>query len=240
MTRSPTTLLERLSAFYAAAGVTADRWHVGPEHPALERVAIAELQRRDGRRVLEIGVQAGGFAIPVIAACARLPGFSYTGVDNHAFPNAVPFSLLRSFLASEGLSGTFVESDSAAYLAAAEGPFDLILLDHWKPLYARDLLPILSRPLIAADGVVMLHDVTGVGAGEWPACRAVARACGWEAEIRTDVPGGLALLRRRHGPRPAAWRGIVTVWLEARAAAHNGRRAVRHAMGRLLRRAGLR
>lgn len=234
------SLVRQLEDFYAAAGLAPECWHIGPEHPSLEQVAIEELQQRRGRRLLEIGVQAGGFAVPVIAACSQWPGFSYTGVDSHAFPNAVPFTLIEAFLATHGLTATFVDCDSGAFLAAASAPFDVILLDHFKPRYAPDLVRIFERQLLATDGVVLLHDVTGVGAREWPACLAVARAYGWAATIRTDVPGGLALLRPHGQPRAQAWRLIVRLVVASQWIVGSTRRRVRAVGGQVLRRVGLR
>ncbi|MBM3779079.1 MAG: hypothetical protein FJW23_12745 [Acidimicrobiia bacterium] len=241
-TRSPVS--QSLSAFYEQRGVPADAWHIGPEHPALENVAIDLLGRLPGRQVLEVGVQAGGFAAPVIAAARDWPGFEYTGVDNHAYANAPPFALLQAFLQERGIVAPvrFVHSDAGAFLSGA-GPdsFDLILLDHDKPCYPRDLHLVLSRNLLRAGGVVLIHDVLGNARDAWRVCQRVARLHGCATEVRADVPEGLGMVR--YGERSPA-SSATRAWMGARLSLglwrHQIRMSARHAAGRALRALGLR
>jgi predicted O-methyltransferase YrrM len=235
---------ERLGRFYAAAGQPPEAWHVGPEHPALEAAALELLDTVRGRRVLEIGVQAGGFAAPLILAAGQQPGFHYTGVDNHAYPNAVPFVLLERFLHEAGATADvrLVAADAQSFLAGPAGDgFDLVLLDHFKPRYPGDLQQLLARRFVRPGGVVLLHDVRGVAAEEWRVCQRVAAAYGWTAAVREEVPGGLAVLRQGTDATPGAVtrigvRAYVGLgWWRYRAVA-----ALRRHAGRVLRRLGLR
>lgn len=239
-----TSMHGRLADFYRGKQWPEDAWHVGPEHPALEEFVIGRLRRRSGLRVLEVGVQAGGFAVPVIAACAAMPGFRYTGLDNHGYPNAVPFSLLTEFLAGESLQApvAFVESDGTGFLrSAAPDSFDLVLLDHYKPCYPEDLWLLLDRAIVGRGGEILLHDVLGNAAPEWPLCADVARAFGWRAAVHAEVPEGLAVLTsgqvRTPSPAERLWLGsrIHARWW--RLQAHTRLRGM---AGRGLRRLGLR
>jgi hypothetical protein len=57
-----------LQQYYASLGLPEAAWLVGPEHPAIEELALAVLATTRGARILEVGVQSGGFAVPVILA----------------------------------------------------------------------------------------------------------------------------------------------------------------------------
>ena len=76
--------MSELSAYYTALGYPASRWHIGAEHPLLEEYAIRLLATLPRARVLEVGYQAGGFAVPLILAMHARPGFTYVGVDSMA------------------------------------------------------------------------------------------------------------------------------------------------------------
>ncbi|MDO8793176.1 MAG: class I SAM-dependent methyltransferase [Vicinamibacterales bacterium] len=240
-----TPVSKALAQYYTDAGLPPAVWHLGPEHPALEQCVIDRLTRMTGKRVLEIGVQAGGCGVPVIDALHREPGFSYTGVDNHSYSNAVPFSVIDAFLRARGVATgvAFVESDGAAFLAsAAPGSFDVILLDHYKPLYPGSLLEICVRRLLAPGGLVLCHDVLGNAADVWPTCVAVGRMFGLDASVDAGVPEGIGELRLAGAFRPvgrarvAAWRiRVATAWI-----VHRTYRDTRAWVGRMLGLAGLR
>jgi hypothetical protein len=122
-----------LAEYYARSGLAAGSWLVGPEHPALEALGIRLLSNTASARILELGVQSGGFAVPVILSCAHREGFAYTGVDNLAYTNAVPLHHIADYLAlhrvTHGLR--FVESESGTVvLDAASSP----LLKDAKPM----------------------------------------------------------------------------------------------------------
>src|SRR5688572_2578069 len=102
-----------LQQYYASLGLPEEAWHVGPEHPAIEELGLAVLSTTRGARILEVGVQSGGFAVPVILASYTQVGFSYTGVDNLEYTNAVPLRLISQYLAQRGITENirFFEGD---------------------------------------------------------------------------------------------------------------------------------
>jgi hypothetical protein len=247
VTRRNTTndaLHEKLARHYQSEGLHDEAWHIGPEHPALERTALEVLDSLVGRNVVEIGFQAGGFAVPVICALHRDPRFRYIGVDNLAYTNAVRPDAIERFLRPRVTPGCyeFIQSDSTGFLKTmAPGSVDLVLLDHFKPLYERDLLLLCQRSIVKAGGVILLHDVDAGAAQAWRNCQHLVRTFQLEVELRADVPAGLAILRV---PCGAVRRRLRVVQSSAVA---TGRAVIddfilhaRHAVGRGLRRAGLR
>lgn len=190
--------MTELAAYYEALGYPPSRWHIGAEHPLLEEYAIRLLGAPPRARVLEVGYQAGGFAVPLIMAMHRRPGFAYVGVDSMAYGSAVEGRVISRYLAQHGVAGCyeFAECDAHAFLRAVSPPFDLVLIDHDKRLYPRDLRTVLQRDLVSPTGVVLLHDVLGKARRVWQDCLVIARRYGWSPEIVDEVPEGLAVLRR--------------------------------------------
>ena len=226
--------------YYEALGFPEDAWHIGPEHPGLENLAIAVLDSLPGARVLEIGVQSGGFTIPVAMAAHTREPFSYTGVDNLEFSNAVPLRHVEAYLRRAGVTGAlqFVEGDSTGVLRhAARDAYDLILLDHYKPKYPIDLYVIFRRQLLAPGGAVLLHDVLTHAADDWEVCKRVCRAFGYSWTLHPDVFQGAAVLRRTDGVGSSIGAGAEVY---ARWYAHASVLKSRRAIGRLLRTLGLR
>jgi predicted O-methyltransferase YrrM len=159
-----------LEEYYRSLGLAEHAWHIGPEHPSLEELALALLETTNEARVLEVGVQAGGFAVPVVLALSGRTGFSYTGIDSLDYPNAVPLRVIAGYFSQHGVTRNlrFIESDSTAALRGLPGEsFDLILLDHYKPKYPLDFFHVCARGLISGDGAIVLHDVLGHAAGPW-------------------------------------------------------------------------
>jgi predicted O-methyltransferase YrrM len=232
-----------LEEYYTGLGLPRSAWHVGPEHPALERLALRLLASMRTARILEVGVQAGGFAVPVIAGAAGRPGFTYLGVDNLAYTNAVPLARVAGYLEREGLARgvRFVQCDSTRVLRAAKpGSFDLILLDHYKPKYPIDLREICARGILSEDGAIVLHDVLAHAAAEWAVCRTVCAAFGYRTEIDAGVPGGAAIVRGGVAPHSRSQQALVSGRVVAAWMLHAANLRARRAAGRALRAVGLR
>lgn len=124
-----------LPEYYANLGYTPDQWHIGREHPYLENYAPGLLEDLPCAQVLEIGYQAGGFAVPVIMKMQDRPDFLYVGIDNCAYPNAVDPLTIVGYLKQQKVKGDFNfhradVKDILGRLAPQE--FDLILVDHSK------------------------------------------------------------------------------------------------------------
>ena len=188
-----------LQEYYEDLGLPDSHWHIGPEHPALENYALRLLADLPQARVLEVGYQSGGFAVPVILAMQDRPGFEYLGIDSLDYDNSVDGSTIARFLRDQGITEgyDFAAGDAGQYLRKlSHRQFDLILVDHYKPLYARELLIILRHRLISPGGYILFHDVLGEASGAWKDCARVCDAYGYVWSIAQDVPEGLALVRQ--------------------------------------------
>jgi len=200
-----------LIRFYLGHGLTADQFWFGHEHPMLEETALRLLAGRARARVLEIGYQAGGFAVPVITALHRTPGFDYTGLDSLAYPNAISSELLTEYLTLQGVAADrfrLLKVDAWDFLMTCGETFDLILIDHVKSLYPRELETVLVRRRVAEGGVVLLHDVLGKAKEAWVECAKISRKFGCPWQIDGDVPAGLAIVRAESMPGSVAARTV--------------------------------
>jgi len=127
------------------------------------------------------------------------PGFSYYGIDNGAYKSAVPKHLMEGYLRSQGIDDgyVFAGGEAAVEMAKLAGMrFDLVLIDHYKPLYARELFSLLSQELLAETAYILLHDVLAKAEQAWKDCQVICEAFGLRWEIVEGVPGGLAVVRK--------------------------------------------
>jgi CheY-like chemotaxis protein len=150
-------------------------------------------------RVLEIGYQSGGFAVPMIAAMSKLPGFEYIGVDDCSYSNAVNPKVIAEYLRSEGITEVyqFLQADADQFLRSYTGaPFDLVLIDHAKPLYPRECRTLLRRHMLSPRGYMLFHDVLAKASLSWLRCASICRAYGYAWDIANQVPGGLAVVSK--------------------------------------------
>lgn len=203
---------ESLLDHFRQAGLAASDIHIGPEHPAIEQQAIGLLAGRPRKRVLEIGYQSGAFAVPVILAHGHDAAFDYTGIDSMAFNASIGSKwtpdIVRDYLVSRGIPASrfrFLLGDAAVFLRDAAESFDLILIDHLKALYARELRTILKRRLIRPDGVILLHDVSRRARQAWADCGRWCHCYQCEAEIDETVTSGLAVVRSAQGFKSRGW-----------------------------------
>ncbi len=232
-----------LAEFYQSRGLNDESWHLGPEHPALEELALRTLQGSKETRILEVGVQSGGFAVPVILAASKRSGFSYVGIDNLQYTNAVPLHMIANYLELHGITHhvRFIESDSTRILAGLNSQFDVILLDHYKPKYPIDLFTVLQRNLLAPGGSIILHDVLTHAASGWKYCALVCRAFGHDWTIDANVSQGAALVRASKTASPSAMLiAIAGIRVKLRWYTHAWALRVRRRLGRILRAFGLR
>lgn len=197
-----------LNGWYLRNGVHEGEFCVGPEHPAMENLAISFLEGRSTKRVLEIGYQSGGFAIPIITQLAKFPGFHYTGIDNLEFhsnrPGGWNLSHLSSCLDEFEVPKTaydFHTGDAKEFLARCREKYDLILIDHLKALYVRELRAILQRKLVQPTGCLLLHDVNKRADQAWEDCKKWCQCfhCSWT--VHDDVASGLAVVISENGYR---------------------------------------
>jgi predicted O-methyltransferase YrrM len=191
-----------LGEHYLSAGLSPEQFWFGPEHPALEERALRLLRERPSQRVLEIGYSAGGFAVPLISALHASPTFAYCGLDSLVYPNAVARAHVETFLAARGVPAEryrFVIADAWDGLMRSHDVYDLVLIDHVKGLYPRELTTLYARDLVAPGGIVLLHDVCEKAAEAWKTCSALCDAFGWTWTVDETVPAGLAIVRADPG-----------------------------------------
>jgi hypothetical protein len=201
-----------LSEYYISLGYTPDMWHIGQEHPHLENYALHLLRQLPSSRVLEIGFQAGGFAVPVIMKMQDRPDFLYVGIDNGAYPNAVHPSTIVGYLKQQKVKGEFYfhygdVKDILTRLAPQR--FDMILVDHSKPFYSREFYTIASKGLIAPGGYILFHDVLEKAEAVWRECEVICQAFGFSWQIVEDVPGGLAAVKPGGATLPKVGLGML-------------------------------
>lgn len=198
-----------LADYYQGLGFSSKQWHIGSEHPKLEEYAIELLQKMHHPRVLEVGYQAGAFSVPVISAGRALPGFSYLGIDSLAYENSVNGQVIEGYLKREGISHgyRFAVGDAGHFLETLpqKPPFDMILIDHYKPLYAREFHTVLKRGLLSDSGVVLMHDILNKARQAWSDCQRIARAYGYTWTINSDIPEGLAIIRKDPTSQTKPW-----------------------------------
>lgn len=195
-------MLITLAEYYAKLGLPPNKWHIGPEHPHLENYALKLLKQLSRAYVLEIGYQAGGFAIPVILEMKDYRNFNYVGIDNGAYPNSVEPLILDNYLKSYQVMGkyTFYWGDAKEILKGLKHQkFDLILLDHAKQFYAREFYTLISKDMLSLDGYILLHDVLEKAEPAWKECEWICRSFNFTWQIVEDIPGGLAVVKRNLG-----------------------------------------
>lgn len=192
--------MNALSDYFASDGLPDKKWHIGPEHPLLENYAIDLLEKGGAsKRVLEIGYQSGGFAVPIILYFHKDDRFRYTGIDNHSYENAVSAATIEQYLSLRGAIKryAFHEGDASVCLKKLRGSsFDLILIDHYKPLYPRELSILLGNGMLAEGGCILFHDVLGRASGIWKQCEILLGWYGLSSTIIPEIPGGLAVARQ--------------------------------------------
>jgi len=193
--------MKALSDYYVSLGYEAGRWHIGGEHPHLEECAVRLLAPLQSKRVLEIGYQAGGFAVPVIYALHGDGTFGYTGIDSGEYANSVDGNVIEGFLRKNNIASgkyKFNKGDAHVFLKKLDaGQFDLILVDHYKPLYPREFLTIIKRQLLSPQGYILFHDVLERASKAWVQCRNMCDMFGYSWEMDDNVPGGLAVVRKK-------------------------------------------
>lgn len=193
-----------LIQYYLSKGIRQEQFWIGSEHPALELLALEFLCGRESKFVLEVGYQAGGFAVPVIRELYDEEGFHYTGIDNLSYRNAVNGQLIADFLGEQGMSSEkyqFLVGDASELLMATRKKFDLILVDHLKALYLRELRLIIAHQLLAEGGMIILHDVLQKAADPWDKCARLCKRMGYAWELHPEIPSGAAVIHAK-SPSP--------------------------------------
>lgn len=153
--------------------------YVGPEHPVLETFAISLAKTIRARKVLEVGYQCGALSFALVEHLARNnEHWSYYGIDiEEIYANELCYasSLVPEMLDRMGINHggrlRFYWGDARQIvpkLADIEKvPFDLVLIDHDKPLYLTCYESLLDSGLIAPNAPVVFHDIYTYAKVEW-------------------------------------------------------------------------
>jgi len=202
-------ILSNLRKFYVDQGLHDKDFHIGPEHPGLEEKALLLVKDIPAPRILEIGYQSGGFSIPMIVTLFKNQGVTYEGIDNLEFNESINSRwqprFLEEFLEKEGVDNscfTFNNGDGAEFLKQCDHQYDLILIDHLKALYPRELKLILQNHLIKEGGFILLHDVSIRAKVAWEKCSKICDSYGCQYEVDENVVSGLAIVK----PGPKKYR----------------------------------
>ena len=177
-----------------------ERWlmSVGPKKGPL----IKELAQRlpANARILELGAYCGYSSIMLASAFGPQAHITSIEIDRDAVASS------RANVELAGLSDriTFVHGSSTRMIAALEGHFDLVFLDHWKDLYKTDLQLIEQRSLLRPGSIVVADNVGKIFAPE--AYLNYVRNCGhYDCEHReatieyTSVPDAVEISVFRPG-----------------------------------------
>lgn len=130
--------------------------------------------------------------------------FTIIGIDNLSYRNAVRGELIEDFLVEQGVSPQkfqFLVGDASELLMATREKFDLILVDHLKTLYLRELRLIIAHQLLAEGGMIILHDVLQKAADQWNTCTRLCKRMGYTWELHPEIPSGAAVIHAK-SPSP--------------------------------------
>ena len=132
-----------------------ERWlmSVGPEKRQVMQEVAARLP--ENPRVLEFGAYCGYSSIMIADIFGA--GATVTSVEISA--ESVEAATANVAHAGLGAQIEFVNSGSSEAIPDLEGPYHLVFLDHWKPLYLDDLKSIEAHRLIEPGSIVVADNV---------------------------------------------------------------------------------
>jgi len=134
------------------------RWlmNIGPEKGKILTTALAEAKATN---VLELGAYCGYSAVLIGQYLQSLndPGGRLVSIEK----NARYAKVTREMVAHAGLSEVVeVRTGTlATEIEALRGPFDLVLLDHWKEEYLADLQRLESSELLRIGSTVVADNI---------------------------------------------------------------------------------
>jgi len=134
--------------------------NVGPEKGPLLREITSRLPA--SARVLELGAYCGYSSI--MMAMTLPAAATILSVEK----SAVSVEVARDNIAFAGLADriAIVQGNSSDVIPTLEGPFELVFIDHWKPLYLPDLQAIERHGLLRSGSIVVADNVGEVFGAE--------------------------------------------------------------------------
>ena len=174
----------------------------GPEKAEIITRIFAE---KKPTRVLEIGTFLGYMAIVMNQAMGD--GGKLVTIEKDPTNHAAATSIMEKALGEDlmggrvpleswlGASSAVLESKDFLHLNPRGQPFDLVLMDHWKPEYADDLKRLERLKLVGKGTVVLADNVIFPGAPELltylgvPHATSTDEISGQECLVATGPPG---------------------------------------------------
>jgi catechol O-methyltransferase len=146
----PTSVLATMDAFSVG-----HRWlmNIGPEKG---RILVTALEQAAARNVLELGAYCG-YSATLIGRYLASCGGRLTSIEI----NSRHVEVARQIIEHAGLSAhvQFRKGTLSSEFDALQGPFDGVLLDHWKDEYLPDLKRLEEHRLIRPGTVVIADNV---------------------------------------------------------------------------------
>lgn len=131
------------------------RWlmNIGPEKGAILLQALAQVEARN---VLEIGAYCG-YSATLIGQDIRQRDGKLTSLEI----SSKHIEIAQKIVTHAGLEDcvTFRKGTLSSQLDALQGPFDAVLLDHWKDEYLPDLKRLEAHQLIGPGSVIIADNI---------------------------------------------------------------------------------
>jgi predicted O-methyltransferase YrrM len=133
--------------------------------PAKGDLIEAAVRRKRPRRVLEIGTFLGYMSIRLARSMPRDATLTTIEVDRQTYDASLRIRA-KALDAATLRRVDAVFGNASDVLPRLGAPFDAVLMDHWKPDYARDLEALRARGLLADGALVVADNVLFPGAPE--------------------------------------------------------------------------
>ena len=122
------------------------------------------VRQRRPKRLLEIGTFLGYMSIRL--ARSMPVDSTLTTIEIDADNYAASRRIRAKALGKRDESVIALKANASEALKTLKGPFDFVLMDHWKPDYARDLEALRTKGLLADKCMVVADNVLFPGAPE--------------------------------------------------------------------------
>lgn len=163
-------LLKDLAAYSSALALLNHRdpvtgFNIGHEHPVQAATMILLARAAEARSVLEVGYQCGGMLIPLCLAQIHGgdPLFEQiVGIDNYQGSGSGRKQdlLIESYLRTFGFeSFQLIGGEDFTPYAFQDFAFDMVILDHDKPLTLQHVVECIEYNVVAHDGIIVVCDI---------------------------------------------------------------------------------
>ena len=122
------------------------------------------IQQRRPKRLLEIGTFLGYMSIRLARSMPVDARLTTVEIDDDNY--AASRRIRAKALGKRDDSVVALKANASEALKSLKGPFDFVLMDHWKPDYARDLEALRKKGLLADKCLVVADNVLFPGAPE--------------------------------------------------------------------------